>query len=397
MTSAKQEAPPARDASKSDAAAPMGMADRRVCSTRLIGRLDRAKRLALEHADRIRTHGLLLPDRHDCTCPFTGRKRRDLLVAAQGLHDCSGDVLLRDFFDLGRVTVEALRCRQHLVCPVCAIFRGARFMASVCEHLAAYRRQCGPMRLSLLTRTMPADDDLRRQLAVLASAAANCWAHRNPTARRSGTPMAGVEGGYRSVEVKRGSGSGRWHVHTHDLLLHRDPLDVEHVVGRSGRASWRWPAMSDWWERRTGACVVECHPVTASASADPRDDRDAPAGGVQQLTTAADTASLLGAVCEISKYAVKLNGVAGDDLLEVWGVCRGVRLVQGYGCLRYSRPTEARPGLRLFQPDAEREAADDERALLDVAAYLEASYRWRGGEVGYDLSAARVVPDSIPF
>jgi hypothetical protein len=339
----------------------------------LVARLERAKAACLDHAKLIDLHSESLPKTDPC--PITGRTAGRLRSTAARLVRCSDTLTVKDYFTLGEVQYETLRCRQHLLCPVCAIARGARMMSATLERFAAIRRHGHEAKLYLLTLTLRNGDDLGDLVDLLIRSWSTMWHDRKPRGRHAGNELARILGGLRSVEVKRGR-SGGWHPHLHALVLADHDLPVEQDAG----GAWRWPELSRQWAKRTnGSFVVECHPVTMIASAEPNDG----ASLTQHVTTATSIEHFTGAVAEVCKYAVKLARLDPADLLTAWGVLHGRRLAEPFGLLR---------GLDRDAERAERESAD---LVRSVAAVAEVDYRY--GRSGYTATGYRLVPESIPF
>ena len=364
----KQTGPAGTGPVECGSSAPIGMADRRRGLSRIVGRLDTAKAQSRRHRECIEQACERDPDALD----FLPKHRHRSVL--QQLYDCSSWVTIRDYCELGRYAVSAVRCRHHLVCPTCAIFRGSRILAATLERLTAARRLHGLLRPYLLTLTMLPDADLGRQLDRLQRAWSSLWRNRMPARRHPGNPLQDLAGGLRSVEVKRGRGGHGWHTHLHALVLADGPLGVE----RDRQGAYRWPAMSRAWERATGAKIVECHPVTPAAAA----ATDPPATTPQLLGEFDAAGDLVSACCEVAKYAVKLQAAAVGDLVNVWRCCRRRRLVESFGCLRGIDRT------------AEVDQAAEEQLRVELARYVLTEYAWTAG--GYRLDAARLV-DPIPY
>jgi hypothetical protein len=106
----------------------------------------------------------------------------------------------------------------------------------------------------------------------------------------------GVAGGVCGVEVKRGSGSGLWHVHAHWLMV-MPPCEFRFAAD----------ALSREWHGLTGdSYVVDVRGVDSAAAG----------------------------VVEVLKYVCKFSETSYADLWQTFGVCKGRRLRRSFGVLR---------------------------------------------------------------
>lgn len=84
---------------------------------------------------------------------------------------------------------------------------------------------------------------------------------------------------------------------------------IEQRLDLDGGSSWRWPDLSREWHRATGdSYIVECHPVY----------QNGPGG-------------LNGALCEVFKYAVKVNELQHSDRLSALQILHRKRLLGTFG------------------------------------------------------------------
>lgn len=106
-------------------------------------------------------------------------------------------------------------------------------------------------------------------------------------------------GGVRSLEVKRGEGSGLWHVHFHCLVVVRE---------YEKDSSWLIPA---WKEITKGEGSVDVRGVKVNTGED-----------------------IVSVACEVAKYIVKPGKFDVDDLAELYNALVGKRQINTWGLFR---------------------------------------------------------------
>lgn len=217
---------------------------------------------------------------------------------AQRLVTCATHLLFRRYVLTGDHRLHAgFFCQQPLLCQACAIRRGARLVARYMRRLERVLLEESGLNPYLVTLTVRDGPDLRERFNHLRVSLSRAFTSRrlhlsNPR-RNAWTPFAVPAGGFGSIEVKRGSGSGLWHPHFHAVwLCHTPPSQVD---------------LSDSWHATTGdSFVVDIRPI----------------------------ADRLSGVLEVAKYSVKVSGQAGADVVEAFRVLSRRRLFSSFGLLR---------------------------------------------------------------
>lgn len=217
---------------------------------------------------------------------------------AQRLVTCATHLLFRRYVLTGDHRLHAgFFCQQPLLCQACAIRRGARLVARYMGRLERVLLEEPGLKPYLVTLTVRDGPDLRERFNHLRVSLSRSFTSRrrylsNPR-RNPWTPFAVPEGGFGSIEVKRGSGSGLWHPHFHAVWLCRNPPSQADL--------------SDSWHAATGdSFVVDVRPI----------------------------ADRLAGVLEVAKYSVKVSGQAGADVVEAFRVLSRRRLFSSFGLLR---------------------------------------------------------------
>lgn len=255
--------------------------------------------------------------------------------AASLLCNCGNYLHFRHYFTVDRVLLHAACfCKQHLICPLCAIRRGSKTLEAYLERFEVIRQGWPLLRPYLLTLTVKDGPNLperwwhlNKSFKVLKDRR-NCWNKGKRGA--SWTEFAKVKGAVGSYEVKRGKGSGLWHPHIHMVVLCETPIDPV--------------AIKREWEAITAdSFMIDVRPF--------RPDQE-PAEGFM----------------EVFKYAVKFGDLSLTDNWEVAQFLRGSRLLFSLGEFR---------GVQV--PDK----LTDEP--LDELPYFDLFYRYFAG-LGYSLA-----------
>lgn len=207
---------------------------------------------------------------------------------------CCGDYLLfRHFFTIDTVKLHAASfCRKHLLCPLCAIRRGAKALGAYLDRFEAIKRSNARLGAFLVTLTVKDGPDLRERFNHLHKAQRELWKRKQ---RGRGSVLDGVDGAVWSYEIKRGQGSGLWHPHLHMIALSETMPDSERLS-------------RDWHEITGDSFIVDVRPIS----------QEDPASGF----------------IEVFKYAVKFSDQEPADMVHAWEVLAGKRLLGSAGCFR---------------------------------------------------------------
>lgn len=258
------------------------------------------------------------------------------------LDSCGTYLVFRHFLESDRVRLHGMRsCRQHIICPLCAIRRGARGLARYMERIELVLNENPQLRAFMVTLTIKNGRDLGERFQHLQKSIQALNRTRHGARQDSQARLAA--GGVYSYEFKRGAGSNQWHPHVHALWLSESEPDQS--------------ALSLDWKRITGdSFIVEVHELYGQ---------------------------LVDACCEVFKYAVKFGGLPLADNWEAFGALRRHQLIGSFGNLR---------GVSI--------PADLTDELLDEPRWVDLLYRFvsRGGsEFGYMHEATWPrVPPSLP-
>lgn len=242
---------------------------------------------------------------------------------AECLGDCGNYATFRDYFTVGQVRLSHFcTCKKHLICPLCAIRRGAKALRVYLARVEALMASDASLRPFMVTLTTKNGEDLEERFRHLHSCL-RAYHRRRSRSRQTGEVRKASAAVWSYEVTNRGRG---WHPHVHAIwLCHTAPDPV---------------ALSHEWHALTGdSFIVDVRPV----------DMSDPVGGF----------------CEVFKYALKFSDLSDSDRLHAYLILRGKRLQDSFGALR---------GLEVEPSDSDE--------LLEDLPYIERLFRFVRG-VGY--------------
>ena len=234
-----------------------------------------AKKRALDVADFIAAHVEEASDK----------------TTARRVEKCGSYLLFRHYLEPDLVRLHAAEfCKKHLLCPLCAIRRGAKALKAYVDRWEVIRAEKTALRPFLVTLTVKDGEDLQERFRHLYKAQRELWKRKQ---RGRGSVLDGVAGAVWSYEFKRGKNSKLWHPHLHMIALAEVQPDQDEL-----RAEW---------ENITGdSFMCDVRPI----------DQDDQVSGFM----------------EVFKYAVKFSDQDEADTLHCWKLMKGVRLIGSSGC-----------------------------------------------------------------
>ena len=255
------------------------------------------------------------------------------------LSDCGNYLHFRHYFTVGKVLLHAACfCRQHLICPLCAIRRGSKTLVAYLERFQVIQAERTELRPFMLTFTVKNGPDLAERFKHLRDSFQRLQDRRRCFLKgKRGSPwtefvrVVGAVGSYETTN----SGKG-WHPHLHMVGMCETAPDQQ--------------SLRNEWEAITGdSFMVDVRPFN------PEQD---PATGFM----------------EVLKYALKFSTLSLHDNWEAAQVLARARLLFSIGCFR---------GVEV------PEALTDEP--LEELPYFDLFYRYFHG-LGYSLQS----PDATP-
>jgi hypothetical protein len=314
-------------------------------SDKLSARLDRystAKKRALENYDHLTdTHRQLLLEQD------AGRLTEVLRLTANRLDRCGNYLKFNHYYTVGKVRLASARfCKQHLICPLCAIRRGSKTLGAYTKRYDVLKAENPSWRLSMITLTVKNGDNLKERFEHLQKAVQRVFKRRRDwlDKGRGLTEWRKVHGYVGTYEVTKDNGFGEvketgWHPHAHIMVLHTENFDYK--------------ALQAEWKEITG----DSHVLNVSAARHP----DMPSMDFM----------------EVFKYAVKFSSLTVEANLQAFLVLRRHRLLFSGGAFR---------GVEV------PETLEDEP--LDNLPYIELMYRYAFG--AYSLTSSEMVEAPPP-
>lgn len=219
----------------------------------------------------------------------------DVRKLAQRLQSCGEYLLFRDYYTVGKVRLHAARfCKKHLLCPLCAIRRGAKMVKAYLDRLEVIKAERPNLKAYLVTLTVKNGPDLLERFNHLQSSHKKL--HRARSRDRQYNEACKAAGAVWSFEFKRGANSGEWHPHVHGVWLCEEAPDKF--------------ALSEQWKAITGdSFIVDVTPF--------HDQEDVVSGFL-----------------EVFKYAVKFSDLPMADNWHGYQVLSGKRLIASFGAFR---------------------------------------------------------------
>jgi hypothetical protein len=271
------------------------------------------------------------------------KKRPDIEKVFTNLKHCASYLVFHEYLSIEEIRlVKAHTCKQHLLCPFCAMRRSGKFVAKNLPKVEQVVNENRARIPAMVTFTVKNGPDLRERFNHLRRAHKRLNQRRRDSLKgQKHSEWAKVAGGITSYEFTK-KAEGDWHPHIHALVMLDDFIDQK--------------ALSAEWLDITGdSYIVDIRRIKGKPNA----------GGL-------DIASGLLEVC---KYALKFHDMSLPDTWIAYNVLKTRRLVDSFGLLR---------GVKL--PD---NLLDD---ALEGLAYIERHYRYSHGKRAYDLEEIRQMP-----
>lgn len=247
---------------------------------------------------------------------------------ADEVSSCGNYLTFREYFTIGETRLSKIcTCKRHLLCPLCAIRRGAKSVRVYKAKVEELLRRNPKLRAYLVTLTVKDGPDLGERFDHL-TGGVRSYHKRRKGSRQHGEVLKASAAVW-SYEFKRGKNSGIWHPHVHAIWLCEEAPDP-------------FKLSREWRDTTGDSFIVD---VTPMNDVDP-----------------------VGAFCEVFKYAVKFSELPDADRLHGYRTLKGKRLQGSFGDLR---------GLDVEPSDSDE--------LLDDLPYIERLFQFVPG-VGYKLT-----------
>lgn len=203
-----------------------------------IRRINGLKRKSSKYFNRIIQDGFIDGIPRD-TVTGSGLTYTDIAEKIEKIKNCASIIEMKEKEEKhGDGSIEhilsvaaANYCKQHAVCPVCAdrlqSRRQARFNQPIRDQVAMAEK--GQRHPYIITYTVTDNGSLADRLEHLKRSirAFRLMGQRRGRGRRSTGEAGKIRAGIATIEIKRGDGSGEWHIHCHELAFSDKQIDFE--------------------------------------------------------------------------------------------------------------------------------------------------------------------------
>lgn len=228
-----------------------------------------------------------------------GSEKNKLQKLANNLRKCGHWLVFRDYYTINENRlISADFCKKHLLCPLCAIRRGAKYLQAYLPKYEQVVRDNPNLKAYMITLTVVNGDDLLERVQHLQKAYRKMLEvgrrFRDGKKGYKYTEASKALGGVFSTEVKRGENSGLWHPHLHMVWLCEEEPNLKQLA-------------KEWKEYTGDSHIVDITPFYG----DPVES-----------------------FCEVFKYALKFSDMECEDTWFAFKTLTGKRLIDCFGVLK---------------------------------------------------------------
>ena len=222
---------------------------------------------------------------------YISQNQPDREKLATRVKECGNYLTFRDYYTVGEIRLtRACFCKKHLLCPLCAIRRGAKLLGRYVDRFHDVAKSDPELKPYLVTFTVKNGPDLQERFLHLQKSIRSY--HKRRHRKRSKCEAKKASGAVWSYEIKRGKNSGSWHPHVHAVWLCKTPPNSS--------------LLSEEWKSVTGdSFIVDVRPIS----------QDDPVSGF----------------LEVFKYAVKFSDQPEHDTWHCYEILSGRRLIASFG------------------------------------------------------------------
>lgn len=263
----------------------------------------------------------------------------NLDVIQHRIEACGNYLVFNHYYTVDDVRLsKASFCKTHLLCPLCAIRRGAKQVQAYLEKFELLRNENPRLKAYMLTLTVKNGHDLSERFEHLTKSVKKLLARRRDALRgKCDSELLKALGGVFSYELTLSKHG--WHPHVHMVILcdQDDPILFNQAKAKQSDLSKEWLAVTG------DSFIVDVRPI----------DGD-PADGF----------------IEVFKYALKFSDLSPQDNLTAYLKLKGRRLTGSFGL--------------FWGVDVPDSMTDN---LLDELPFIELFYQYT--RAGYSLSGTR--------
>jgi hypothetical protein len=220
---------------------------------------------------------------------------KEIAKTGEKLRSCGNYLLFRDYYTVSKVRLHAASfCNKHLLCPLCAIRRGAKLVQAYMQKLAVIKEENPDLKAYLVTLTVKDGEDLEDRFNHLYRSVQKL--HKTRSGKGQHSEACKADGAVWSYEFKRGKNSEKWHPHVHAVWLCKEAPDAKQLS-------------AEWLKITGDSFIVDVTPFHN------QDD-------------------VISGFLEVFKYAVKFSDLPLADNWEGFKVLSGKRLIASFGLFR---------------------------------------------------------------
>jgi hypothetical protein len=262
-----------------------------------------------------------------------------LTKTALRMAECGNYLVFNHYYTIDDVRLSKARfCMKHLLCPLCAIRRGAKQVQAYLEKFDLLHNDNPKLKPYLLTLTVKNGHDLEERFQHLTKSVKTLLARRRDAIRgKCSSELEKALGGVFSYELTLSKHG--WHPHVHMVIL----CDEDNPILFS-QSKAKTSALSKEWLAVTGdSFIVDVRPI----------DGDPAEGFI-----------------EVFKYALKFSDLSPQENLAAYLTLKGRRLTGSFGL--------------FWGVEVPENMTDD---ILDELPFIELFYKYTSA--GYSLTCSR--------
>jgi len=255
------------------------------------------------------------------------------------IHACGNYLVFNHYYTIDDVRLsKASFCKTHLLCPLCAIRRGAKQVQAYLEKFELLRNENPRLKPYMLTLTVKNGFDLSERFEHLTKSVKKLLVKRRDSLRgKWKSELSKALGGVFSYELTLSEHG--WHPHVHMVILcdENDPILFNQAKAKQSELSKEWLAVTG------DSFIVDVRPIEGD-----------PAEGF----------------IEVFKYALKFSDLSPQENLAAYLTLKSRRLTGSFGLF-----------WGVDVPDTMTDS------LLDELPFIELFYQYTSA--GYSLTGSR--------
>ena len=288
---------------------------------------------------------------------------------AEALQGCGSFLIFRHYYTVDVYKMIAgCTCKKHLLCALCATRRAAKYIAIYSQKIKAVTLgNDQEFDTVMITFTVKNGPDLEERFNHLLGSMKRLLQKRRNALRVNpevNTLLKHIVSAVYSYEITWNGDSEEWHPHCHMIgLIPKGSFkfDETSIKGKSCSVPWELKnGLIEDWKTITGdSKIIDVRKIDRPGSEIPE-----PETPPQEI----GDNSLLKALVEVFKYALKMNDLDVEQQVHVYDTLKGRRLIGSFGALR---------GVRISENLNDAPLEDSELPFIDLL------YQYSGVTFGY--------------